>query len=74
LIHVGRIIIQLDWTYDQSLQAKRKRAAQLPTVSNQQISPTDPDLRSMAAPPLQVAVEAEHHLIVTHEVCVDVGR
>jgi len=61
----------------QEMERLKQREAQMLTAPDQQISLTDPDSRSMATSGrgsgvvgynVQVAVETEHHLIVTHEV------
>jgi transposase len=59
------------------MQALREMGQQVEAAPDQQISLTDPDARSMATSGkgtgivgynVQMAVEAEHHLIVAHEV------
>jgi transposase len=59
------------------MQALKDMGQQVEAASDQQISLTDPDARSMATSGkgtgivgynVQMAVEAEHHLIVAHEV------
>jgi len=61
----------------QEMERLKEREAQMLAAPDQQISLTDPDSRSMATSGrgsgvvgynVQVAVETEHHLIVTHEV------
>jgi transposase len=61
----------------QEMERLKQREAQMLASPDQQISLTDPDSRSMATSGrgsgvvgynVQVAVETEHHLIVTHEV------
>ena len=61
----------------QEMERLKQREAQMLASRDQQISLTDPDSRSMATSGrgsgvvgynVQVAVETEHHLIVTHEV------
>src|SRR5262249_17231645 len=59
------------------MQRLRAIEAQMLATPDQQISLTDPDARSMATSGrgsgvvgynVQVAVDVEHHLIITHEV------
>jgi transposase len=61
----------------QSMQSLKEMQQQVVAAPDQQISLTDPDARSMATSGkgtgivgynVQMAVEAEHHLIVAHEV------
>ena len=61
----------------EEMERLEEREAQMLAAPDQQISLTDPDSRSMATSGrgsgvvgynVQVAVETEHHLIVTHEV------
>jgi transposase len=61
----------------EEMERLKEREAQMLAAPDQQISLTDPDSRSMATSGrgsgvvgynVQVAVETEHHLIVTHEV------
>jgi transposase len=61
----------------EEMKRLNEREAQMTALPDQQISLTDPDSRSMATSGrgsgvvgynVQVAVETEHHLIVTHEV------
>jgi transposase len=65
---------------EQEMQRLAELEAQMLASPDQQISLTDPDARSMATSGrgsgvvgynVQVAVETEHHLIVTHEVIND---
>jgi transposase len=62
---------------DEEMKRLKQREAQMIASPDQQISLTDPDSRSMATSGrgsgvvgynVQVAVDTEHHLIVTHEV------
>jgi hypothetical protein len=59
------------------MQSLKEMQQQVEAAPDQQISLTDPDARSMATSGkgtgivgynVQMAVEAEHHLIVAHEV------
>src|SRR5207247_6889551 len=59
------------------MQALKEMAQQVQTAPDQQVSLTDPDARSMATSGrgtgvvgynVQIAVDAEHHLIVAHAV------
>jgi DDE family transposase len=61
----------------QEMERLKEREAQMLAAPDQQISLTDPDSRSMATSGrgsgvvgynVQVAVDTEHHLIITHEV------